>query len=83
MEIENGTIYQISLNVVGEELVKIWIEACSRQAAVQHAKYNINPRAVIQDIEPNAEPPSEEIVHQINQDGKISTKRGKEIHQTP
>ena len=83
MDRENSddlTQYRITLNMVGDELIRIWVEAVSRTDAIQNVKYNIRPRATVQHVESNIELPPGVTVHTINKDGTISNRRVQEAN---
>lgn len=69
-----NTIYRISLNVIGEELTYLWVQAQSRRDAVEHVKYNIHPRATIQDVNPHPKPNQGTTIHVVD-DSDVQTKR--------
>ena len=66
--------YRISLNVIGEELTYIWVNAKSRREAVNHVKFNIHPRASIQDVSWCSKPEPGTTVHVVTDNG-VNTER--------
>jgi len=61
---EGLTLYEITMNYVGVEVITLYIQSDSRSDAEDLAKYNIAPRATIREVTICESKPDGETVHE-------------------